>query len=296
MQWYVYSIIAMVSFSAMMLTIRKIRDAGFSSMQANVFLFGFVLLGFGFLIGDELSQALESTNLWQALIFLAGASMCAIMANYADFKAVGLSPNPGYSQAIKNSNILSITIISVLVFNLSLDMPKIAGTLMIMAGICILVLFNQNSPKNEQRRENSRFPWYIYSFATVIFFTAMILILKKMTLTGFSSIQINFFLFGFSFLGFVALGYREARSAFGNAKFRMFLKLIFLASVFSLIGNYFDIEAIKLAPNPGYAQAIKNANVLMITMFSARFLSSEFSLRGIMGVAIVFTGIILLVV
>ena len=63
-----------------------------------------------------------------------------------------------------------------------------------------------------------------------------------------------------------------------------------------LIGNYFDIEAIKSAPNPGYAQAIKNTNIFVITMFSARYLSSEFSLHGIAGTAIVFIGIIFLVV
>lgn len=138
--------------------------------------------------------------------------------------------------------------------------------------------------------------WYIYSIIAMLSFSAMILLVRKIRDSGFSSMQVNIFLFGFSFIGFMALGYREAKLVFRNNKIKLFLKLVFFASVFSLIGNYFDIEAIKIAPNPGYAQAIKNANILVITIFSARFLSSNFSFYGFMGAVIVFIGIIFLVV
>ena len=124
----------------------------------------------------------------------------------------------------------------------------------------------------------------------------MILVLKKAALLGFSSIEINFFLFGASLIGFLVLGYKEIRNIYSNKQFFMFLGLIFLASVFSLIGNLSDVEAIRLAPNPGYAQAIKNANIVVITFLSAHFFSSDFTFAKVVGAIVVLIGIVFLVV
>lgn len=101
----------MFSLSAMMLIIKRIRDVGFSSMQVNLFLFGFVFLGFFGLNIGSINEITKSPNFGLFLGFMVIASVAAIFANLADFKAVGIAPNPGYAQAIKNTNILLITIL-----------------------------------------------------------------------------------------------------------------------------------------------------------------------------------------
>jgi len=295
MEWYLYSVVAMLSFSVMMLIVKKVRDVGFSSMQVNIFLFGFVFAELSLLIGGSFSKVISSGNFWLFAILLVIAAMAAIFANLADFKAVGIAPNPGYSQAIKNSNILPITILSIFIFGLDFNLAKLVGAGLVVAGIGALVLAKNKSLKQCELISKGR-PWYFYSIATVIFFTVMILVLKKAALLGFSSIEINFFLFGASLIGFLVLGYKEIKNTYSNKQFFMFLGLIFLASVFSLIGNLSDVEAIRLAPNPGYAQAIKNANIVVITFLSAHFFSSDFTFAKVVGAIVVLIGIVFLVV
>ncbi len=293
MPWYLYSIVAMLSFSAMMLFVKKIRDNGFSSIQVNLFLFGFVFFGF-FLANINLFPKISNfPNFGQLLILLVVAALAAIFANLADIKAVGIAPNPGYSQALKNSNILPITILSIFIFGLSFDLMKIFGTILVILGIIFLI----KKERVDQFKQNLQDkPWYIYSLAAIVFFTILVLILKKATFLGFSSKEINLFLFGFSWIGFLILGHKEIKNISQNYKFLPFLGLVFLASLCSFIGNLFDVEAIKLAPNPGYAQAIKNANILVITILSTRFFSSDFKPLRVIGAAIILIGIILLVI
>ena len=291
MEWYLYSIIAMLSFSAMVLIIKKVRDCSFSSMQVNVFLFGFVFVELSLLVNIDSNRIMVISNsFWLFLVLLVLAAVAAIFANLADLKAVGIAPNPGYSQAVKNSNILPITVLSIFIFDLNFDLMKLIGAIFIILGIGALVLIKGNLKRPESTS------WYLYSLVAVIFFTVMILILKKATLLGFSSIQINFFLFGFCLIGFLILGYKEAKSVCSDKQFFLFLGLIFLASFFSLIGNLSDVEAIKLAPNPGYAQAIKNANILVITFLSTRFFSSDFTFTKVAGAIVVLIGIVFLVI
>ena len=62
MPWYVYSIIVRVSFSAMVLIVRKVRELGFSSIQVNIFLFGFVFSGSVILARNDLGAVLGSIS------------------------------------------------------------------------------------------------------------------------------------------------------------------------------------------------------------------------------------------
>ena len=62
------------------------------------------------------------------------------------------------------------------------------------------------------------------------------------------------------------------------------IALLGLASVFAFIGNLADVEALKLAPNPGYASAVKAGQIILIT-FAAVFLfpDQKLTLQGILG-------------
>ncbi|MBA3035501.1 MAG: hypothetical protein FP814_03310 [Desulfobacterium sp.] len=59
--------------------------------------------------------------------------------------------------------------------------------------------------------------------------------------------------------------------------------------------NLFDVEALRLAPNAGYAGAVKAGQILIIT-FAAYFLFQDQQLTwtGMLGVSLVFLGLLLL--
>jgi drug/metabolite transporter (DMT)-like permease len=195
MPWYLYSAMAMLSFSAMMLIIRKIREIGFSSKQVNVFLFGLVWLGFLTLNVATLRETVSAVNFKVALLFLALASLFAIFANLADMTAVGIAPNPGYSQAIKNTNVLPIAIASIFLFGLKFTPLKFLGAVLVVVGIFFLVWKkNGDKAKKEERNPKSGIPWWIVSLGAVAGFTGFVLAIRYVTSLGFSSIQVNFFI------------------------------------------------------------------------------------------------------
>jgi uncharacterized membrane protein len=74
------------------------------------------------------------------------------------------------------------------------------------------------------------------------------------------------------------------------------LLFIVLAGVFAAIGHWADFEAIKRAPNPGYHEAIRNTNILLVTLLSVPLFSARIDGFKLAGVVTILLGIILLVV
>lgn len=283
----------MLSFSGMILLVKRMRDMGFSSREINLFLFGFGYLGFILANVKSFNETIGSPNFLSFLFFVFLASMVAIFANLVNIKAIGIAPNPGYSQAIKDTNILPVTILSVLIFGSEFNLIKISGAILILIGIFLLIKKDISLNLGKRRKD---IPWYIYSLGAASFFTAGVLLLKKITLLGFSSKEINLFLFGFSWIGFLILNIQNFQKLFTKEKFAQFLRLVFCASCFSFIGNLSGIQAIGLAPNPGYHGAIKSAIILVTTLLSTKFFSSDFTPTRVLGAVVVIAGIVILVI
>ena len=89
--------------------------------------------------------------------------------------------------------------------------------------------------------------WIAYSIIAAISFAVMIMLYKQLLLMGINQNILNLSVFGFVFVGFAAV-------AITNKNFinltPLMLALLVLASVFSLIGNYYNVKAINEAPNP----------------------------------------------
>lgn len=293
MPWYALAILAMFSFSGMTLLIKKLRDLGFSSKKINLFLFAFVFFGFLIFNIGSLETTAGSPNFLPFLAVMGIGSLAAVFGNLFNMTAVGIAPNPGYSQAIASSSILLITIASIFLFDLRFDLIKFSGVILIMLGIAFLVA---KSEKKGTAQKPAGTPWHYYSLAVLALFSIVILAVKQATLLGFSSKEINIFLFGFSLAGFLFLNLKDLRSFLNSEKLLPFLKIVFWASFFSFLGNLFMIDSIKTAPNPGYSQAIKSANILIITFLSSRFFASDFTLARVAAVASIAAGIVILVV
>jgi uncharacterized membrane protein len=133
--------------------------------------------------------------------------------------------------------------------------------------------------------------WVLSGIGAAICFTGMTLVIKKLLLIGINPLVLNMFLFGFVLIGFICwVSISKTPVNFSWA----ILALLILAAVFSLLGNFLDVTAIKLAPNPGYASTLKASQIALITLLSPILLGAALSIRALAGVVLVFVGVLLL--
>ena len=135
--------------------------------------------------------------------------------------------------------------------------------------------------------------WLFSGFASSLCFAGMVLVYKKLLTMGIKPLVLNLFLFGFVFIGFSIWNF-TARTRFDLSK-RM-LALLLLAAVFSLLGNFFDVNAVKNAPNPGFATTIKSSQIVLITILAPILFGSSLSLSTGLGTVLVVLGIFMITV
>ena len=133
--------------------------------------------------------------------------------------------------------------------------------------------------------------WFLMALIGMLSFTGMALTLKKLT---YSLPTHLILLYLFVVTSLISLGHNVRLGQSLKIDVKSFL-LILLASIFAFFGNICDVEALRLAPNAGYASAVKSGQVLVI-MVTAYFLFNEqqISWQGALGVLMIFSGIILL--
>jgi drug/metabolite transporter (DMT)-like permease len=133
--------------------------------------------------------------------------------------------------------------------------------------------------------------WFIYSLGAMLSFTAMTLILRKLTQTVHSSV-IGMLMLGIVFSIYASIIFiKKAPIALNKQE----IILLLFAALTCYCGNFCDFESIRLSPNPGYASAVKGAQLVFITL-AAYFLFSDvtLSIKGMAGIALVLTGVVLL--
>ncbi len=133
--------------------------------------------------------------------------------------------------------------------------------------------------------------WFLIALIGMLSFAGMALTLKKLTYSLPTPI-ILLYLFVVTSLIYLVYNLRCGESL--KINWTIFF-LILLASAFVFIGNICDVEALRLAPNAGYASAVKSGQILAITV-AAYFLFKDqhISWQGAFGVIMIFVGIILL--
>lgn len=291
MSWYLYSILSSLSFTGMVLSVKQLSNYGFTAKQTLFFICSIVFLGFIFLNVESFKTIFITKDFLTFLIVVLTAGIFSVIANIGIFEGVRRSPNPGYSIAITNNTTFLIAFFSVLIFGSSLNILKFLGMLFIAIGILTIVVERENINSNHKNK------WFIFSFIALFSLATMTLIVKEITqLKGFGSKEINLFIFGFLAIAFYFLSKKENKFFLKNKKIKKYFPLLVLASIFSFLGNYFNVTALGIAPNPGYSDAIKNTNILFITLLSIKIFSTKFEKFKILGVIAIMAGIIILVV
>lgn len=109
------------------------------------------------------------------------------------------------------------------------------------------------------------YKWVLYGIGAAICFGCMMLTYKKMLLMDIHPLILNLFVFGITFIGFAAW-VTISKTPVKLSK-NIFFFLI-LASVFAVLGNFCDVNAIKSAPNPGYSTTLKATQIVIVTLIA----------------------------
>jgi drug/metabolite transporter (DMT)-like permease len=226
---------------------------------------------------------------------MAIAGIFSALGNWVNFTAVIKAPNPGFAGTIKSTNILFITIFSVLIFGSSWSLMKLVGVVLVILGIAALVIDKNHALG--KKTDKAFLKWDALAFIGALSVTVAILGVKGASQIGFSQSEINLFMFAVNFLAFSFLTRKEVKSYFKDKiRLKGFLPIVFLAAVFSFVGNILNVKGVAAAPNPGYHMAIQNTQILITTLISIPLFGIKFDMRKILGVFIVLFGIIILVV
>lgn len=298
MSWYIYSIATALCFTGMVLCTRYLGNKGFSAKQILTFLLGFALLGFLLLNVGTIPAMLHSENFPAFLVIIIISAIFGVIGNLSDFTAVIKSPNPGFAGAIKSSNVLLTTLLSVLLFNSSLTWLKFLGAVIVIIGVILLVVDRKKviNPTKAVATNKGFFNWKVLAIIAAVTFSFMILGQKQAIRLGFSSPEINLFIFGFNFAAFVVSSRRELKGWFTDKiRIKTLIVFAFFAGVFSLLANYFSVIGVGLAPNPGYNESIKYTQNLFITLLAIPLLHASFNKQKLAGVIVILAGAIMVV-
>ena len=133
--------------------------------------------------------------------------------------------------------------------------------------------------------------WFLLALIGLLSISGMVLILKKLT---YSLPTPLILLYLFVVTSLICLGYNLRCGESLKIGWTAIL-LILLASILAFIGNICYVEALRLAPNAGYASAVQSGQILVVTV-AAYFLfkDPQISWQGVLGIIAIFAGIGLL--
>ena len=295
--WYLYSILTSLSLVGLVLCIRWLTNQGYAPKRILLFMVGIALLGFAALAGPGLARAVGSPNLLGFLLYTGLAGAFATVGHWAEFEAIKRAPNPGYATAIRSCSILPVIVFSVFLFDSTLTIFKLTGALLILGGILALVIEKDSPPKGEGRDAPGKRLWIILALTALTCYSLMVLGIKKATLLGFAppEICVGIYLVNFVFFAVINLG--GMRAYFRDRDgLRQFLPLVIVAALFAMATNLLNVKGLEMAPNPGYHEAIRNTNILLVTLLAVPLFGAHFDKAKMVGVVVILVGIVVMVV
>lgn len=297
MPWYVYSILSSVSLVGLYLCIKWLSFKGFPSKQILLFMVGFALIGFFGATTPYLYSIFNSDRFFSFLGAAAFAGIFASIGHWADFEAIGRAPNPGYATSIRNTSILPVTILSVFVFDSSFHLIRLVGVFLILTGIVTLLVEKKTEAEEGKNGQPAKKSWVPQAFIALTGYTLAVLGMKKATLLGFAPPEICLVIYIINFIFFLVICRNELRGYFEDKiRLKFFLPIVLMCAFFAFTLNLLNIKAISLAPNPGYHEAIRNTNVLFITLLAIPLFSASLNKQKMIGIVSTVAGIIVLVI
>jgi multidrug transporter EmrE-like cation transporter len=139
--WVPLAFIALAGYTLTVLGMKKATLLGFSPPEICLCIYIVNFLFFSFICRKDMrSYFQDKTKLRFFLPLVFSCAFFAFAVNLLNVKGIELAPNPGYHEAIRNTNVLFLTFLAIPLFSASMDRQKILGVISTVVGIFILVL------------------------------------------------------------------------------------------------------------------------------------------------------------
>jgi uncharacterized membrane protein len=286
MSWIAYSLMMFFSSVALYLTVRKSSLIKTPTYLTNLAMFAIPLVAY-VTIGIVNSTNLGIT-LWQGLILLVAAIVFAYGGNKASLHAIAVAPNPGYSLVLSKSYVLFTTLVAVTLLGADITLQKVLAILIIVAFSALIMI----NPKGAKKVKSEK--WILLSFGAFFAWGMLSLSSKYLFNNGLNTIAFLIYLYAlvtFCIVFIDKVRISKIKEVSNTAKI-----LLLGIGVFSTLFNLGQFEAIKLAPNVGYVNAINAASISMVTVFAVILFKDELTLKKAVGVIGVTVGLALLLI
>jgi drug/metabolite transporter (DMT)-like permease len=286
MGWIAYSLMMFFASVALYLCVRKSSLLKTPTYLTNLAMFAVPLVAY-IAIGIVNSSNLSIT-LSQGGVLLIAAVVFAYGGNKASLHAIDVAPNPGYSLVLSKSYVLFTTLVAVTLLGAEITLQKVLAILIIV-GFSALIMVN---PKGAKKVKSEK--WIFLSFGAFFAWGMLSLSSKYLFNNGVDTIAFLIYLYAlvtFCIVFFDKVRISKIKEVSSRAKL-----LLLGVGIFSTLFNLGQFEAIKLAPNVGYVNAINAASISIVTVFAVILFKDELTLKKAVGVLGVTAGLILLLI
>ena len=269
---------------ALYLTVRKSSLIKVPTHLTNLAMFAIPLVAY--LLMGAAGPKIHSLSALNWLILIIAATIFAYGGNTVSLKAIDIAPNPGYSLVLSKSYVLFTTLVAITLLGAELNLRKLIAILLIV-GFSALIMFNPKAAKHASSNK-----WVALSLGAFFAWGLLSLSSKYLFSHGVSTIRFLISLFAIVTVCIVVANKIRLSSLKGVGKQAWLLLLG--TGIFSTLFNLGQFEAIKLAPNIGYVNAINAASISVVTVLAVLFFKDELTKRKAGGILGVSAGLLLL--
>lgn len=284
MTWVTYSLLMFFSSVALYLSVRKSSLVKVPLSLTNLAMFAIPLVATAAVAA--VGEHDFSLSAWHFAVLAVTAIVFAYGGNTVSLKAIEIAPNPGYSLVLSKSYVLFTTIVAVVLLNADLTLQNAIAILAIV-GFSALIMINR---KQAKATRNNKWVWL--SLSAFFAWGFLSLFSKYLFSQGVGTIPFLVFVYALVTLCIVVFSKVRFRTFQGLSSGQWLL--LVTTGLSSALFNLGQFEAINLAPNVGYVNAINAGSISLVTLLAVLLFKDELSAKKAIGILGVTAGLLVL--
>ncbi|MBP9702875.1 EamA family transporter [Candidatus Woesebacteria bacterium] len=286
MNWIVASILMLVSSVGLYLFVRKSNTLKTPQQLNNLAMFLVPVVVYLIMtVGTPTDFVLEP---FEYLLIIIQAIFFSYLGNVFSLKGIEYAPNPGYSLTISRSYVVFTAIASIYLFDSPLT------TKSVIAIVCIIIFAALIAIDKDRDKLGSNAAWLPYTIGA--FFCAGFSALSSKYLLNVGVPILTRLLYSMLLVTILIVGEIVVKKVNLKNTSKPQLLTLLMIGIFGASFNYFMQVAFDLAPNVGYVNATNAASISLLTIMSYLVFKDELSIKKMIGIVGVTTGLILLFV
>ena len=284
MNWIIASLLMFISSVALYLCVRKSIALKTPQQLNNLAMFLIpVLVYITLTVRTPTSFTLKP---FEYLLIIIQGIFFSYLGNKFSLKGIEYSPNPGYSLIISKSYVVFTAIASIFIFSAPLTMNSVIAIILIISFSALITI------NKDKGRTISNKLWFPYTMGA--FFCWGFLALSSKYLLNMGVPILTRLILAMVVVTILILGEIKYKKVEWGELSKDQLITLLLIGIFGASFNYFMQVGFNLAPNVGYVNAANAASISLLTLMSFFFFKDELTVKKMIGIFGVTTGLLLL--